>query len=298
MKDEEKTDATASNKGSTLWKIVKRLFLFICILFGLFFAVAIPLTENRLGDDDTGIVSGLQNNEIAQYTNGETGYQIAILDNAELLSEAEEASLLQDMIPATAFCNAVFYSTTDAGGFNTTADLAYDAYKQTIGDNVNGTLFCVDMEHRVIYFNNGGKIKSIITPDKSDSITDNTFRFASNGEWYRCSSTAFAQAVQVLSGRLIPQPMKHISNFLFALTIAFFICYRFMAKSVLSPKKKSASAQSPAGTQIESIGDFQVILGKRTERRIEHSSSSSSSSGGGYRSSGGGGGGSGGGHRF
>ena len=46
--------------------------------------------------------------EGALYTNPDTGYSVYIRDDADLLSDEEEAKLAEDMKPVTEFGNAVF----------------------------------------------------------------------------------------------------------------------------------------------------------------------------------------------
>lgn len=232
------------------------------------------------------------------WMNEETGYQVAVEDDADLLTDEEKALLAFDMRALTAYGNAVFksvsYNNYSASWF------AQDCYHRLMGSE-SGTLFLIDMSNREIYIFSDGAVYKTVTTAYANTITDNVYRYASDQDYYQCASRAFGQIHALLSGRRIAQPMKYISNALLAFILAALLNY-FLARSL------SRSSKPGTGEILGSIStrfDFQnprKILTSQTKVYDPPSSSSSGGghSGGGGRSGGGGGhsSGGGGGHRF
>ncbi len=54
---------------------------------------------------------GAAQRQDAQYTNPETSYQAIIIDDIDLLTESEEAKLIEEMTPLTEYGNIIFWST-------------------------------------------------------------------------------------------------------------------------------------------------------------------------------------------
>ena len=161
------------------------------------------------------------------------------------------------------------------------------------GHKVSGVIFLVDMSRRKLVIHTDGDIEKTVTADYADTITDNIYRMASDGDYYACASEAFSQIQTLLAGGKIRQPMKHTSNALLALTLALFICYLYMKGR---SKTASEKAQPKADPVFKGeISNIDIIPGKLTSRVIQSSSSGRSGfSGGG----GGGHSGSSGGHSF
>ena len=228
------------------------------------------------------------------YTNEETGYTAAVLDQADLLTDADEQLLLDEMIPLTEWGNAIFCSsTTDRG--SSAQDLAATIYEELFGHGASGSIFLIDMYRRRLEIHSDGTVYQTITADYAQSITDNIYRMAGSGDYYSCAVEAFRQMNTLLAGGRIRQPMKHASNYLLALTLALLICYLYMERS---PKTDDEKAQPKADPVFKgTLAGISVTPGRLTKRIIE---SSSRGSGGSHHSGGGGGGhsGGGGGHGF
>ena len=149
------------------------------------------------------------------------------------------------------------------------------------------------MDNRVIYiFSDGGNYKTV-TNSKANIITDNIYKYATNGDYYKCSVKAFEQINTLLDGGKIAEPMRYISNVLISIVLAFLFSYIYVLN-------KTSIKRSSVNKIINNCNiDFDVsnIKGEKTgTHRVYSPSSSSSSSGGGH--SGGGHSGGGGGHRF
>ena len=227
------------------------------------------------------------------YTNPDTGYVIYMNDGNDLLSDAEEKQLISDMIPLTQFGNAGFLSCENYS--ESTAKYSSRMYSALVGSE-SGTLCVSDMGQRELYIKSNGAISRTVSNAYSNTISDNIYRYASEGDYYTCASKAFAQVYTLLSGGKIAQPMRYISAALLALILGLMINY-LIVRTVSKPRKAGAG-------EIIDAADVDFRLRDPAAHHINttkvYSPVRSSHSGGGSRGGGGGfsGGGSGGGHRF
>lgn len=236
------------------------------------------------------------------WSNPETGYCVILEDDADLLSQEEEAQLASQMQEITDYGNALF-KTISYNNFSASY-FAEDYYHGQFG-NESGTLFLIDMGNRELYIFSDGAVYQTITKAYATTITDNIYRYASDQDYYLCASTAFGQIHTLLSGRRIAQPMKYISNALLALILAALINYFIVRLMSTSSKPDKREILNSVYAKF-AFSDVQKKLTKQSKvyhPRSTGSSSGSHSGGGRSHSSGGGhssGGrsGGGGGHRF
>ena len=191
-------------------KVNKKLLLLFIILSFLF----VPFTFAEEIKEEENV-----------YINEDTQYTAEIVDQADLLTKDEEFRLLQDMKELTQFGNIVFVSTNDNN--YSTEYYARNYYHQNYSTE-NGSLFLIDMSNREIYIFSDGSNYNIITESKAYSITDNVYRYASNGQYYLCASDAFSQMNTLLNGNKILEPMRFASNIFIALTVSFFLTFLFV----------------------------------------------------------------------
>lgn len=225
------------------------------------------------------------------YKNPETGYEVRIVDQADLLSAGEEAKLTEDMKPITKYGNVAFVSLQIND--SSTATYAKNHALEFIGSN--GSLFLIDMDNREIYIYSKGDVWRAVTNSKARSITDNVYRHASKGRYYVCASEAFRQITGTLEGRSIPEPMKIISGILLSLLIGLNINFKIVRKTRNQEEAENQSRQTvpgtAAGTGILEASSMEVY------KRVHNTASRGGVGGvGGVGGSGGGGGG--GGHSF
>lgn len=239
------------------------------------------------------LLSGVRVSAETLYTNPETGYEVILEDDADLLTAEEETALSEKMKGITEWGSAAFKSIDENEA--TTANYIERYYRELFGTE-SGTVFLIDMDNRNIWLKNNGAISRIVTDGYSDTITDNCYHSASRGDYSGCATEAFAEIEALLSGSRIAQPMKYVSNALLAGILALLLNYllmRWMAKNRVPGKRKLL-----AGMQ------YHCTLTKPQAEHLEQTkrySPQSSGSGGSSGSSGGGGGGSsgsGGGHSF
>ena len=228
------------------------------------------------------------------YVNPDTGYQTVIEDDAELLSEEEEAALQELLEEITAYGNVAF-KTID-NNYMSTENYARSYYKDMFG-TASGTLFLIDMDNRIIWIHSDGAVYKVITTAYANTITDNVYRYASDEEYFVCAQKAFEQMLSLLQGQKIAQPMKYISNGLLAIILALLLNYGVVC--VFAGAKKPGKKKMMENVPIQF--SYTKPLAVFTHQTRTYNPVSSSSGGGGGGSSGGGGGGSsggGGGHRF
>lgn len=238
-------------------------------------------------------------------------YELLIEDDANLLTIEQKDELKKDMAPLVKYGNIIFKSSDFSN--SSTTDLARSYYHNRFGTN-SGTVFYIDMYNREIYVFSDGYNYEIINTGKALSITDNVYRDASKGDYYKCASKAYAQMFILLSAnenenmllRFIAylkfqEPMKIVCNAIFAVLISSFICFLvvFGKYRIKEEKDKEIIDKARHFIKIKNINAHLTGVRKIYNPHTSSSSSSSSSSSGGSRSSssssssGGGGG-----HRF
>ena len=156
----------------------------------------------------------------ARYTNPQTGYDVLILDEDDLLSEEEEAALVQVMTPITDYGDIIFWSTDEYTPDE--IDQAKSKRYELYGNESSG-IFSINMNIRMVTFQSDGAIYSMVSRSYARSITDNVSGYASSGDYYMCAAQAYAQVYEVLQGNRIAEPMKYISYAVISLMLAFVI---------------------------------------------------------------------------
>ncbi len=235
------------------------------------------------------------------YINPDTGYKVFVEDSARLLDAGEKRELASAMEDITAYGNAIF-KTTDSSVWNT-ASYAGEYYREKVG-TASGILLLIDMDNRMLWIHCDGDVYRVVTESYADTITDNVYPYATDGDYYQCAVQVYGQAFALLKGNRIAQPMKYISNALLAMILALLLNYGLVCFVTRIGKPRRREMLGNAGnyfryTQPQAF----FVRESRTYRPRSSGSSGGSRSGSGSgRSSGGsrGGGrsGGGGGHRF
>lgn len=228
------------------------------------------------------------------YTNPETGYRVVIEDDAELLTSSERNDLAAVMEEITEYGNVAF-KTIDENNYST--DFYADKFYHNTFDKDSGVLFLIDMDNRNIWIFSDGRIYKTVTKSYADTVTDNVYRYASRAEYYTCAEQVFEQITSLLRGQKIAQPMKYISNFLLAASLALLI--NFVVMNAMTKVKRPGKEEllKSVEKKFSSTKAEATFINKT---KVYDPVSDSSSGGGGGGSSGGGGGssGGGGGHSF
>ena len=226
----------------------------------------------------------------------ENGYRIVIEDEEDLLTREEEKALEIKMDPIRDYGNVGFVSVSQ---YDSTASYAKEKYRQLFGYE-SGILFVIDMGRRNIWIYCDGKIYRTIDKAYANTITDNVYRYASRQEYYECAEEVFDEALILLEGGRIAQPMKYISNALIACVVALLVNF-FILTAQRNNDEEIIMKAVPALTTTMAIRVLsKKITASHSRKHVE--SSSSGGGGGGYSGGGGGGGGGssggGGGHSF
>lgn len=232
------------------------------------------------------------------YTNSDTGFSVTIYDEADLLTDSEEAALVDVMIPLTEY-GCIGFASVNTN--NTSVQYcAEEISHNSFGRMPSQTLFFIDMQNRQIFIYSDGANYRTITDAKADIITDNIYTYASAGDYYRCAYEGYVQMKKVLSGGRIAQPLRYITSALLSILIAMLICFFIINANSKLRKPAVDDILGPAAKNL-SLGPVKAVSKGTTKKYSPVSSSSGGSSGGGGSHSGGGGGGhsgGGGGHSF
>lgn len=235
--------------------------------------------------------------ESSVFQNSDTGYTAYIDDEEDLLSSSEEENLLKKLVPLTQYGNVAFLS--GRGEYSAAATIR-DFYNEVFYGK-SGLIFFIDMENREIRIQSGGAFYRTISSDVANSITDNVYVFASNGDYYRTAAVAFSQVKAKMEGRFVATPMRWISNFFLAIFLGLLFNFTML---LMTWKQNRAGSKAVLGALRPNmiLGNREVIMTNQTKVRLSSSSSRRGGrSGGGFSGGGRSGGGfssGGGGHRF
>jgi len=242
---------------------------------------------------------------LAQET-GESGFRAVIEDGADLLTEAEEASLLETMAGVLAYGNAALVTTNENP---TTAErFAEQKFLEFFGDT-SGALLLIDMGNRYIQLIADGAVYKTVNKTRCNEITDNIYTYASRGDYLSCAAKAFEQVTRLLEGERVAAPFRYVTNAFLAICLALLGNFGLMSlqrRKKVNPenalKVKVAVNTGSAAVKAGAVaGVVLTMLNQRKTKHVESSSGGGRSGGGGFSGGGGGGGGfsgGGGGHRF
>lgn len=229
--------------------------------------------------------------------NPDTDYRIVIIDAADLFTSDEIKQLANEMAPITAYGH-VCLITTDENRYGDTQYYAEELYDLMFGYE-SGTMFVIDMDERMLWIQSDGAVLKTVNKSYANDITDNSYRYASDGDYYRCASKVFGQINTILNGGKIARPMKVVCSLFMALLISFLVNY-FIVNSASKIQNTSSNEMLTGAAKTLRYTTPNVVQTGQTRTYSPQSSGSSGGGGGGHRSGGGGGGhhGGGGGHRF
>lgn len=225
---------------------------------------------------------------------------VTIIDDAYLLSDDEYDELEEYLDSLDSSYNYVV-ATTDESNYGQDEDsILFDFYTENYNSREDGVAFLIDMYHRELYLSGYGKAQYEIKNADAYDITDNVYRYASNGEYYECIYSVFEQCNTLINDGIILRPMRLIVTALVSIILGFLFVF-------LKAVRERARVQTftPAEMLLigASIAGTSTVL-NTTRRRIASAGSTYHGGGGGFSgggggfSGGGGGGHSGGGHSF
>lgn len=222
----------------------------------------------------------------AQYTNPETGYQVLISDDIDLLTAEQEQQLVEDMKPNTDYGHVIFW---------TTEEYTYDEIDQarqarrSLYEFDSASIFAINMNVRKLTIQSYGAMYDSVNDSKARSITDNVSYLATNKNYYGCAKEAFAQIYTTVNGDKIAEPMKYISYGVIAAMLGVIIALSVAFSKKFNPLRKPVAHAQTIGNGALVTDRVGVTL-VRTETVVVESSSGGGGGCGGGGCGGGGGG--------
>lgn len=202
---------------------------------------------------------------------------LIIQDDAELFDKDQLEEIAEYMRVIAEYGHVVFV-TTD------TNDTTAEAYCRQFAanyweDGESSTMFLIDMKNRVLRIQSEGYIYEVVTDDYADTITDNIYELAADGDYLACTKEAFDEIASLLKGQRIAQPMKYICNLLLALVSSAFMMFCFVIAFI--------QRKSPSSDELIEYIDYNCNIYDITRKRIAHNlNRSSGTSDSGHSSSG------------
>lgn len=125
----------------------------------------------------------------------EETHMVAVIDNANLLSDYEEETLREKAIP---FSNnygidIVFLTTNDTNGKSTMVytDDFYDGIEGGVTYSEDGFLLAIDMDNREIYVNTLGKVLAEVNDGEVEYILDEGYRYVTEKDYFNTLNAMF-----------------------------------------------------------------------------------------------------------
>jgi len=226
----------------------------------------------------------------------ETIGQLLVLDEADLLSDSEEAALNTKLSTISSTYSAQIVVGTiesmEGGDIDQFIELAYDEMGLGYGDNHDGVLLLVCMDPREYRILSNGFAGEAIDSGDIDDIGDAIVSDLSDGDYAAAFDEFVDQCDYYLGGFINGFPFKFGKNLLIALVIGIVagLIVAFILKGQLKSVRQQKQANvyiKPGSMQLTTSNDF--FLYRTVDRRKKESSSSgSSNSSGSSRSTGGG----------
>lgn len=210
-----------------------------------------------------------------------------VYDEAELLSESEEAVLLSKLQEISKKYNAqisiVTLSSMEGADIDRFVEYLYDEAELGYGENKDGVLLLLSMDPREFRILSNGFAASAITLSDIESITDYITPDLSEG-YYADAFNAFADECEYyLNGYINGFPFEFGTNLLIALVVGLIAA--FIGTLILKGQLKSVRRQNeanvyvkPGSMQITQAGDFFMYRTITTTVRQQNNSSSGSGS--------------------
>lgn len=211
-----------------------------------------------------------------RYTNSDTGYQVVIIDDLDLLTNEEETKLVEDMKPVTAYGNAALW-TTEEYAYNE-IDQARLKRKELFNFD-SACIFAINMDIRKLTIQSYGTINDSVTDSFARSITDNVKGYATSEDYYTCCKTAFSQILTVCEKRHISEPLKVSGYIVISLMSGLILAIGIAFSKKHNPLVQSYLYETDMPYHVE--GDFKgtintIYVTETTVHRPPVSSSSGS----------------------
>ena len=210
---------------------------------------------------------------------------VTIVDDAGLLSPWAENDLETYLTSLDSSINYLVV-TSKIEDFKNSDLLLEDYYLSYFSGTSDGVAFIIDMSKREIYLQGYGSIRFKLTSGDCLDITDNTYRYASQGDYHKCIYNTMVQANAVINNSFVVRPMRIIVSLLIALILSFMSCFMWAIKDRKHLRIAGLSDSILAPNMAITTN---TIITKRSQVSRSSDSSSGGSSRGGCGGCGGGG---------
>ncbi|MCR4787660.1 MAG: TPM domain-containing protein [Lachnospiraceae bacterium] len=215
----------------------------------------------------------------------ETGYFYFVDDEADILVKSEEEALEDVLRPIADKYGNAGVVTIGENYYGDTEDFA-DAYIDMMFGDDSSVVFVIDMDTRTLTLWSDGEAQRKLQ-GAGTTITDNVYRYASDGDYYKAAAKAMEQAYTKLDGGRIASPMKVLSNISISVILSLILTY-IIAICVSSSFKASAEELLSGIENRYSFEDMDIVFTHKTKEYSPRSSGSGGRGGGGGHSGGGG----------
>ena len=220
-----------------------------------------------------------------------------VFDEADLLSDSEEAALSDKLLDASHTYNAqiviVTLASMDGGNIDDFVDYLYDTMGFGYGADHDGVLLLVCMDPREYRILSNGYAGVAIGPDQIDTLCDFMETYLPNGHYVAAFNSFADQCGEFLEYYQMGSPFKVGKNLAISLIIGIIagLIVAFVLKSQLKSVRKQDQAHryvKPGSMTVDIQYDiflYRTVTRTQKQKRVE---STSSGSGNTARSKGGG----------
>ena len=220
-----------------------------------------------------------------------------LYDEADLLTDSEEATLVEKLKEVSCACNAqlvvVTIASMDGGDIDSYVDYLYDSMGFGYGENHDGVLLLVCMDPREYRILSNGYAGTAIGPDQIDTLCDFMETYLPNGHYTSAFHSFADQSGEFLEYYLMGSPFKVGKSLAISLIIGIIagLIVAFILKGQLKSVRKQDQAYGyvkPGSMTVNIQYDiflYRTVTRTKKQKRVE---STSSGSGDTARSKGGG----------
>ena len=192
--------------------------------------------------------------------NEETGYRLVISDEGNLIDSAEMQAVTESMRPILEYANVGFLTYPSGGSTSNSATKARKWGDQTFGAGTRFTVFIIDMSTRHLDIYASRPLSGTLTAAAENSISDNTYKYATRGDYAGCAKETFRQITKVLRGEKIATPMKYISNALLAVIAAIFAAHLLISGWARKEQAVSMPAHTNSPIKVFLVCKFIISI--------------------------------------
>jgi uncharacterized protein len=220
-----------------------------------------------------------------------------LYDEADLLTDSEEVTLVEKLKDVSHACNAqlvvVTIASMDGGDIDSYVDYLYDSMGFGYGENHDGVLLLVCMAPREYRILSNGYAGTAIGPDQIDTLCDFMETYLPNGHYTSAFHSFADQSGEFLEYYLMGSPFKVGKSLAISLIIGIIagLIVAFILKGQLKSVRKQDQAHryvKPGSMTVNIQYDiflYRTVTRTKKQKRVE---STSSGSGDTARSKGGG----------